>query len=74
MLKPFYLILILAIVISSCSSKNIPIQDTDPTNQVDIESTPKKSAIDSAQVIKINSPNRKQSILTPSKSKEKKGL
>ena len=72
--KTFYLILVLAFVVSSCSSKNIPIQEIEYKNQDKVESTPKKSAIDSAQVIKINSQNRKQSILTPSKSKEKKGL
>jgi len=74
MYKTFYLILVIAFVVSSCSSKNIPVQEIEHENQVKAESTPEKSAIDSAQAIKINNKNREKSILNSSKSKEKKGL
>ncbi len=72
--KPIYLILALVSFVSSCSSKNIPIQEIEPANQVKPDGTFQKSAIDSAQVIKINNRNREKSIINSSKSKEKKGL
>ena len=74
MLKTFYLILVIAFVVSSCSSKNIPVQEIEHENQVKAESTPEKSAIDSAQVIKINNKNRKNTIINTSNSKQKKRM
>mgnify|MGYP001404597414 CR=1 FL=1 len=65
---------VLTICISSCSSKNIPLQEIDSRQDVKIKETPKKTPLDSAQVIQINNRNLKKSILNTSKSKEKKGL
>ena len=74
MSKTIYFILLLAFSVNSCSSKNIPVQEISPVEDVKVVNTRKKSALDSAQVIQINNRNRKKSILNPSKSKEKKGL
>jgi hypothetical protein len=65
---------VLIIFISSCSSKNIPLQEIESRQRIKTKETPKKSPIDSAQVIQINNKNLKKSILNTSKSKEKKGL
>jgi hypothetical protein len=65
---------VLIIFISSCSSKNIPLQDVESRQGIKTKETPKKSPLDSAQVIQINNKNLKKSILNTSKSKEKKGL
>jgi hypothetical protein len=65
---------VLIIFISSCSSKNIPLQEIESRQGIKTKETPKKSPLDSAQVIQINNKNLKKSILNTSKSKEKKGL
>ena len=74
MSKTIYFILLLAFSVNSCSSSNIPAQEISSSEEVKVENTLEKSALDSAQVIQINNRNRKKSILNPSKSKEKKGL
>ena len=72
--RNIYYLVIFASLALSCSSKNIPLQEIHSLKEAQVENKPKKSALDSAQVIKINNLNRKKSILNPSKSKEKKGL
>lgn len=74
MFKLNYFMAVLIIFISSCSSKNIPLQEIESRQRIKTKETPKKSPIDSAQVIQINNKNLKKSILNTSKSKEKKGL
>jgi len=72
--RKIYHVIILVSFGVSCSSKNIPPQEMQSEKEVQLEKKPKKSALDSAQAIKINNRNRTKSILSPSKSKEKKGL
>lgn len=74
MFKLNYFMAVLIIFISSCSSKNIPLQEIESRQGIKTKETPKKSPLDSAQVIQINNKNLKKSILNTSKSKEKKGL
>lgn len=72
--RNIYYLVIFSSFALSCSSKNIPLQEIHSVKEAQVENKPKKSALDSAQVIKINNLNRKKSILNPSKSQEKKGL
>ena len=74
MFKLNYFMAVLIFFISSCSSKNIPLQEIESRQGIKTKETPKKSPLDSAQVIQINNKNLKKSILNTSKSKEKKGL
>jgi len=77
-MKKMYLILTLStffILLLSCSTQNVPSVEN-VNNQVPLRKVKprKQTPMDSAQHIKFNQNNQKQSLLTPSKSKRKKGL
>ena len=77
-MKKMFLILKLStffILLLSCSPQNVPTVEN-INNQVPLRKVKprKQTAIDSAQHIKFNQNNQKKSLLTPSKSKRKKGL
>ena len=77
-MKMMYLILTLStllILLLGCSTQNAPnVENVNYRIPLRKVKPRKQTPIDSAQYIKINQNNQKKSLLTPSKSKRKKGL